>query len=70
MIYKIGDCIAKVTCTCGHIILADTEEWQQPRCDGHATNDGKADRWRCKHCINRPYACLCDTPEWRHDDDL
>lgn len=53
-------------CACGHGMLADTEEWQQPRCHTHATEDGKTDTWRCNNCTRRPYACLCDTPDWKH----
>jgi hypothetical protein len=64
MIYKINDCVALTTCACGDAILADTEEWQQPRCFNHATDDGKTDSWRCKYCGCRPYSCLCKEPDW------
>lgn len=51
-------------CPCGDIILADTEEWLIQRCLYHATKDGLTDHWRCNKCGYRPYACLCNVPEW------
>ncbi len=51
-------------CPCDGIIMADTEEWQQPRCYYCATPDGLSDKWRCKGCQCRPYACLCNKPSW------
>lgn len=50
--------------TCGHIILADTEEWNTPRCDEHATLDGGCDKWRCAICHAKPFKCSCKNPDW------
>jgi hypothetical protein len=50
--------------TCGCMVLADTEEWNVPRCDAHATDDGGCDKWRCAKCCNKPFKCACQYPEW------
>jgi hypothetical protein len=54
-------------CPCGDVILADTEDWQVPRCYGCSTEDDGTDRWFCNHCKKKPYACKCDKPDWHND---
>ncbi len=57
-----------MNCPCGHeVILADTEDWQVPRCYSCATDKDENVAtyfWRCNKCLKKPHKCLCDKPEW------